>query len=347
MHDTMTLGEYADTIRLTQSGKRDMLDVVTAVAGAITAISHRVSLGSLLGEMGTLAGINSTGEAQKAMDMHANDLLMQALAQAPVAEIVSEEAPDIVAIDPRAPLAVAFDPLDGSANIDTNMPIGTIFSIVPAGQPGEARLRSFGGPGTGQVAAGFALYGPQTMLVLTHGDGVDLFTLDRRDDQFRLVGRALQIPRDRREYAINVSNYRHWEKSVRIYIDDCNRGTDGVRQTDFNMRWMGCVVADALRILLSGGVYLYPADTRPGYEHGRLRLLYEAHPIAFVIEQAGGRATTGYQRILDMTASTPHQRVPLIFGCEEKVARIERMHHAPDVALDKAPLFATRGLFRS
>jgi len=214
-------------------------------------------------------------------------------------------------------------------------------------QPGPREaLGSFSEPGTAQLAAGFAVFGPQTALVLTLGNGVQVFTLDRRDGTFWLVRERLLIPGETREYAINASNYRHWEQPVRTYIDDCINGSSGIRGKDFNMRWMGSLVAEAYRVLARGGIFLYPSDSRPGYENGRLRLIYEAHPMAFLVEQAGGKASTGRERILDIAPTSLHQRVPLIFGSAGKVDRLVGLHTSPDPGVDTAPLFARRGLFR-
>jgi fructose-1,6-bisphosphatase I len=267
---------------------------------------------------------------------------MRHLREAPVAAIASEELDDWVLLDADKPLAVAFDPLDGSSNIDANMSIGTIFSILPAT---EAKS-PFGQAGSAQIAAGFVVYGPQTTLALTMGEGVDIFTLDRRDDTWRLTSARVRIPDGATEYAINASNYRHWEEPVRIYIDDCLNGAEGPRAKNFNMRWIGSLVAEAYRILNRGGVFLYPGDLRKGYGEGRLRLLYEAHPIAFIITQAGGLASTGRARILELAARSIHQRTPLIFGAWEKVRHIEGLHAAPDGRAEPSPLFSRRGLFR-
>jgi fructose-1,6-bisphosphatase I len=260
-----------------------------------------------------------------------------------VAAIVSEEAEDWVLLDANRRMAVAFDPLDGSSNIDSNMSIGTIFSIRPA----KGSSNPFSGPGSDQIAGGFVVYGPQTTLALTLGAGVDIFTLDRRDQTWRLTGNQVQIPAGATEYAINASNYRHWEEPVRTYIDDCLNGAEGPRAKDFNMRWIGSLVAEAYRILNRGGVFLYPGDNRKGYGDGRLRLLYEAQPIGFIIEQAGGLASTGRSRILDLSAKTIHQRTPLIFGAKEKVQHIDRLHASPTNRADASPLFGRRGLFRN
>jgi fructose-1,6-bisphosphatase I len=240
---------------------------------------------------------------------------------------------------------VALDPLDGSSNIDTDLPVGTIFSILPMpagnGAPGAALLQ----PGTRQLAAGFVIYGPQTCLVLTLGQGTHILTLERRTSRFVLTHAAVRIPQRRREYAINASNYRHWDAAIRTYVDDCIAGAEGPRGENFNMRWIASLVAEAFRILVRGGIFLYPADRRPGYEHGRLRLVYEAQPIALVIEQAGGAASDGFERILDLTPRQLHQRTPLIFGSSDKVARVERYHAGPPSSSERSPLFVRRGLF--
>jgi fructose-1,6-bisphosphatase I len=261
--------------------------------------------------------------------------------------VLSEEGEGLVSLDPQAKLAVAIDPLDGSSNIDTNISIGTIFSIIPNVPADATPLGPFHGPGKSQLAAGFVVYGPQTALVLTMGHGVDIFTQDPRDSAFRLTRMAVKIREGHREYAINASNYRHWEPPVRIYIDDCLNGAAGLRGADFNMRWTGSLVAEAFRILTRGGIFLYPGDARPGYENGRLRLLYEAFPMAFVIEQAGGLASTGRERILDIVPHALHQRVPLIFGATDKVRRLDRLHQEPASDAERAPLFGQRGLFRN
>lgn len=346
MSEAISLQEYLGGHSGADVGKRAVCDVIYALADASITISKRVALGDLAGSMSHTLGVNSDGDVQKALDVDCDDTVMQALARAPVAEIASEEADAIILADPDAPLAVAVDPLDGSSNIDTNLSIGTIFSVLPKGRPGAEALGSFGGPGTRQLAAGFTIYGPQTALVLTMGAGVQVFTLDGSSDEYRLTRTDLRIPSGTREYAINASNYRHWEQPVRTYVDDCMSGASGVRGSDFNMRWMGSLVAEAFQILARGGIFLYPADKRPGYENGRLRLLYEAHPMAFLMEQAGGGATTGRQRILDIAATSLHQRVPLILGSADKVERVTRLHLHPDSGSDSAPLFARRGLFR-
>lgn len=315
---------------------------VEAVASASIDISELIGRGALAGITGQAQGRNADGDVQKDLDIRSDDLVRNALRSVPLAALVSEEAGGAEIGDASALISIAFDPLDGSSNIDTNMTVGTIFSIVP----NIPHTLAFSAQGTKQLAAGFVVYGPQTSLVLTLGDGVDIFTLDRIDRTFKLVRKRVLIPRDTAEYAINASNHRHWEQPVRDFVDECLAGVDGPGSKDFNMRWIGSLVAEAYRILTRGGVFLYPSDAREGYTEGRLRLLYEAYPMAFIIEQAGGGASTGRERILELAPSSIHQRVPLIMGSIEKVRRVEILHMDPDAAIKIAPLFARRGLFR-
>jgi fructose-1,6-bisphosphatase I len=248
-------------------------------------------------------------------------------------------------LNAEAPLCVAIDPLDGSANLENNISVGTIFSIRPRGND---LISTFFEPGTAQCAAGFVVYGPQTTLVLAFDERVDIFILDRRAREFLLT----RAPREDCAQHAGVRHQRveprHWHGPVRAYIDDCLAGTSGGGSADFNMRWIGSLVAESLRILVRGGVFLYPADARPGYRDGRLRLLYEAHPMALVMEWAGGAATTGRRRILELSAKTPHQRVPLIMGSMRGVRDVAAIHEGIEPMFDNsdAPLFARRGLFR-
>jgi len=262
----------------------------------------------------------------------------------PVAAVLSEEAALPETLNPEAPLCVAIDPLDGSANLENNISVGTIFSIRPRGND---ILSTFFEPGTAQCAAGFIVYGPQTTFVLALNASVDIFILNRRTQEFLLTQQGVRIAPDTPEFAINASNRRHWYGPVRAYIDECLAGTNGDRGADFNMRWIGSLVAEALRILVRGGVFLYPADARPGYREGRLRLLYEAHPMALVMEWAGGAATTGRRRILELGAKSPHQRVPLIMGSVRGVRDVTAIHESIEPMFENsdAPLFARRGLF--
>ncbi len=317
---------------------------VAQVVGAIAAVAARlstlISQGALHGRLDAEVGRNADADAQKALDVIADAALAEALAACPVRWLASEERERVVALAPEGELAVALDPLDGSSNIDANVSIGTIFALYPAAAEGPA---SFLRPGREQIAAGYFVYGPQTLLLLTLGQGVALFVLDRTQVRFLRADRTLTIPQTASEFAINASNYRHWSKPIRAYIDDCLSGEEGPRGKDFNMRWVASLVAETHRIMMRGGIFLYPADARAGYQDGRLRLLYECAPIAFLVEQAGGAATDGCDRILDQTPASLHARSPFVFGSADKVARVAAYHDLPESEV--APLFGKRGLF--
>lgn len=323
-------------------------DVVRELAAAAAEMAEVVSLGRLAGDgHAELNGQNAGGDVQKKLDLSANALFLAALRRAPVAAVLSEELQEPLLLDKQAPLAVALDPLDGSSNIDANVSIGTIFSILPAlPETAEAKAH-FLRPGRNQIAAGFVIYGPQTALVLALPDNTSVFILERRTGMFRSALDSVQIPRDAREYAINASNYRHWAPSVRTFIDDCVKGREGPLACDQNMRWIASLVAEAYRILSRGGVFLYPGDLRQGYSSGRLRLIYEANPIAFIVEQAGGYATDTVRRILDISPSDVHVRTPFVFGSSNLVHLIARYHTDPQFSAEHSPLFARRGLIRS
>ena len=318
---------------------------VAALAQATAKIAALVRLGPLAGALGAeTGGANADGDAQKKLDVLANDAVLHALEQAPVAYFASEEEDEILSLTAGGAMAVAADPLDGSSNIDANTSIGTIFSIYQASP--EGATASFFRPGVDQVAAGYAIYGPHTALALTLGAGVEMFVLDAAG-RYRRAGGHIAIPASSREYAINASNYRYWREPVRDFVDDLIAGAEGPRGRDFNMRWLASLVGETHRIMLRGGVFLYPADRRPGYERGRLRLLYEAAPIAFLVEQAGGGATDGQSRILDRIPGELHERTPLVFGSADKVARVARYHTDPSHQRARSPLFGERGLFRA
>ncbi|HEY8033182.1 MAG TPA: class 1 fructose-bisphosphatase [Methylocella sp.] len=321
--------------------------VLRAIAAAAIEMSALVGLGRLNGQLGaSCASTNTDGDVQKKLDVLANDMFVDAFRQAPVAAIVSEEMGEPMVLDSAGPLAVAMDPLDGSSNIDANVSIGTIFSILPVLANATGAETHFLQPGRMQIAAGFVIYGPQTSIVFALGSGqTQIFTLDRRDGRFYLAVSAPVIARESAEYAINASNYRHWEAPVRTFIDDCEQGTEGPLKHDHNMRWTGSLVADTYRILLRGGIFLYPGDQRAGYNRGRLRLLYEANPIAFIVERAAGIATDGVHPILDIVPSAVHARVPLVFGSAGPVKLVARYHSDPQFSV-RAPLFGKRGLMR-
>jgi fructose-1,6-bisphosphatase I len=319
-------------------------EVIEAIATSAIELSALIADGPLAGITGRNGGINTDGDLQKDIDVAADEIMRRALRGAPVAAVLSEEAALPETFKPGAPLCVAIDPLDGSANLANNISVGTIFSIRPRGND---VISTFFEPGTAQCAAGFIVYGPQTTLVLALNQSVDIFILDRRAHHFVLFAQGVRIAPDAAEFAINASNRRHWHGPVRAYIEECLAGSNGNGGTDFNMRWIGSLVAESLRILVRGGVFLYPADARPGYREGRLRLLYEAHPMALVMEWAGGAASTGRRRILELGAKTPHQRVPLIMGSLRGVRDVAAIHEGIEPMFDNsdAPLFARRGLF--
>jgi fructose-1,6-bisphosphatase I len=343
MDERATLRSHLDRSAAQTSGSA-VAEVIAAVAAAAIDLAAVIADGPLVGITGANGGVNPDGDRQKDIDLAADEMMCRALRACPVAAILSEELALPEMLDPKAPLCVAIDPLDGSANLANNISVGTIFSIR---RVANDVLSTFFEPGTAQCAAGFVVYGPQTTLVLALDGCVDIFILDRRLQEFVLIERAARIALDTPEFAINASNRRHWHGPVRSYIDECLSGTNGEGGADFNMRWIGSLVAEALRILVRGGVFLYPADARPGYREGRLRLLYEAHPMALVMEWAGGAATTGRRRILELSARTPHQRVPLIMGSARGVRDVTAIHEGIEPMFDNsdAPLFARRGLF--
>ena len=332
----------------------DLNALITDVSLACKAISCRVAYGALGADASVDAGgrINLQGETQKALDVIGHQIFVRANEWGGhVAGMVSEELEDVHTLPeryPRGKYLLLFDPLDGSSNIDVNVAVGSIFSIVRAPTPGvDARAEDFLQPGSAQVCAGYAIYGPSTMLVITVGTGVHGFTLDPQLGEFILTHPALRIPTAAAEFAINASNSRFWEPAVKRYVDECLAGKSGPRGKDFNMRWIASLVAEAHRILVRGGIFLYPRDSKEPARAGRLRLLYEVNPMAFIIEQAGGLASTGRERVLDMVPNALHQRVPLIFGAREEVERIEAYYCDHNIADYDAPLFGTRGLFRA
>jgi len=305
--------------------------LLEVVARACKRISISVNKGALGGVLGSAETENVQGEVQKKLDIIANEVLIEANEWGGhLAAMASEEMEGIYVVPNRYPQGeylLLFDPLDGSSNIDINVSIGTIFSVLkkPEGDQG-VEMSDFLQPGSRQVAAGYCVYGPQTTLVLTVGDGVVMFTLDREQGSFVLTDENVQIPPDTKEFAINMSNMRHWDASVKRYIDECLQGTEGPRGKDFNMRWIASMVADVHRILTRGGIFMYPWDKREPEKPGKLRLMYEANPMAWIIEQAGGMATNGKERILDITPKRLHERVSVILGSKNEVERVTRYH---------------------
>jgi fructose-1,6-bisphosphatase I len=344
MAERQTLNQYLERYSETGASALQVAEAIDAIASACMQISRLTADGALSQIVGSACGTNAGGDIQKDLDIRADEIIRRALTTVQIGAIASEEAEEPESVNPSAKICVAFDPLDGSSNIEINMAVGTIFSIVPAS---DGVRGAFKQSGTAQIAAGFVVYGPQTALVLTLGEGVDIFALDQIDEEFKLIRRGVRIPSCAVEFAINASNRRHWDPAVGTFIDQCLAGADGALGKDFNMRWIGSLVAETYRILMRGGVFLYPGDARAGYADGRLRLIYEAHPIAFIIEQAGGAASTGRARILDLAAEAVHQRVPLIMGSVDEVKCIEELYATPDLATrTNAPLFAHRGFFR-
>ena len=309
----------------------DLRLLLEVVARACKRISQAVNKGDLGEVMGTADTENVQGEVQKKLDIIANEVLIEANEWGGhLAAMASEEMDSIYVVPNRYPQGeylLMFDPLDGSSNIDVNVSIGTIFSVMkkPEGSPGVSEA-DFMQPGSQQVAAGYCVYGPQTTLVLTVGDGVAMFTLDREQGSFVLTKENVTIPADTKEFAINMSNMRHWAEPVKRYVDECLAGKEGPRGKDFNMRWVASMVADVHRILTRGGVFMYPWDKRDPDKPGKLRLLYEANPMSWLVEQAGGAATNGHGRILDITPTKLHERVSVILGSKNEVERITSYH---------------------
>ncbi|MBC7573481.1 MAG: class 1 fructose-bisphosphatase [Herminiimonas sp.] len=329
----------------------DFNSLLLNVALVCKRIARKVAAGELGGATGSASNVNVQGEDQKKLDVISNDLFIEGNNWGGyLAGMASEEMEDPYQIPecyPQGRYLLVFDPLDGSSNIDVNVSVGSIFSVLRA--PASDRpvtVDDFLQPGTEQVAGGYAIYGPTTMLMLTVGNGVHGFTLCPQVGEFMLTHSNLQIPPDTHEFAINASNSRFWEAPVTRYVDECMAGKTGPRGKDFNMRWIASMVAEAHRILMRGGVFMYPRDSKDPAKAGRLRLLYEANPVGFLIEQAGGRASTGRQPVMNVKPSSLHQRIGLIFGSKNEVERIERYHNEPQQHDEPNPLFTERSLFR-
>ena len=328
---TRYLVEHQRVHNLIPSDLRLLLEVV---ARACKGISQSVNKGALGGLLGSAQTENVQGEVQKQLDIIANEVLIEANEWGGhLAAMASEEMEGIYVVPHRYPKGeylLLFDPLDGSSNVDVNVSIGTIFSVLrmPDNNGAGVSESDFLQPGKRQVAAGYYIYGPQTTLVLTVGDGVAMFTLDREQGSFVLTQENVRIPEDTKEFAINMSNMRHWDEPVRRYIDECLQGKEGPRGKDFNMRWIASMVADVHRIMTRGGIFMYPWDKREPNKPGKLRLLYEANPMGWLIEQAGGAATNGRQRILDIQPGHLHERVSVILGSKNEVERVTSYHSA-------------------
>ena len=321
-----------DEQRAHNNATGEFTSVLNDIALACKKIAWLTSKGALVGVLGSAGSENVQGEEQKKMDIITNDVMLEALSRGHTAALASEEMDDMYPIPegkPRGHYLVTFDPLDGSSNMDVNVSVGTIFSIMhaPAGASNPT-AEDFMQPGTKQVAAGYCLYGPSAIMVLTTGNGVSMFTLDKDCGEFLLTRENVMIPEDTKEFAINMSNQRHWEAPMQRYINECLQGKEGVRGKDFNMRWVASMVAEIHRILTRGGIFMYPIDEKmkKSGKTGKLRLMYEANPMSFIIEQAGGMSTTGYTRIMDIAPNELHQRVPVVMGSKNEVALVTQYH---------------------
>jgi fructose-1,6-bisphosphatase I len=303
--------------------------LIEVVARACKSIAISVNKGALGDVLGSAGSENVQGEVQKKLDIIANEVLIEANEWGGhLAGMASEEMDDMHAVPlhyPQGEYLLLFDPLDGSSNIDVNVSIGTIFSVLKH-QGGEVSNASFLQAGDEQVCAGYCVYGPQTTLVLTVGQGVAMFTLDREQGSFVMTADQVQIPEDTKEFAINMSNMRHWDEPVKRYVDECLAGKEGARGKDFNMRWIASMVADVHRIMTRGGIFMYPWDKREPNKPGKLRLMYEANPMSFLIEQAGGASTNGHQRIMTLQPGGLHERVSVVLGSKNEVELVTRYH---------------------
>ena len=321
--------------KLNQSEAQQRLAmVIQAIAASTIQIADMVEKAPLAGQLGKLDNENVQGEQQATLDLLTNDCFIKNLqACESIAGMVSEELEEaiLLAKDSSKPNYLAvFDPLDGSSNIEVNVAVGSIFSLLKAPLGRATQTEDFLQKGTAQVLAGYAVYGPSTILVFTFGEGVHCFTLDRATNEFVLTLANMRVPEDTQEFAINASNLRFWEPPIQQYVSECQAGTTGIRGKDFNMRWIASMVADMHRILMRGGVYLYPKDNKLPVKAGRLRLLYELNPMSWLIEQAGGQSSTGRARVLELAPTDIHQRAPIIIGSKNEVERIVSYYHAFD-----------------
>lgn len=334
----ITLNQYLLTRQVTSNSPQrinhltaDLTQLILQTAISCKGISSALHKGALAGVLGSANSDNVQGETQKKLDIISNVLMVDTLLGGGIAAaLASEEMDEMIVASESGKYLILFDPLDGSSNIDVNMSVGTIFSILERPNTNSIATSDFFQAGQHQVAAGYALYGPSTMLILTLGNGVDVFTLDRDLGEFILTSEQLSIPADTQEFAINMSNQRHWEKPMQRYVDECLAGKEGVRGKDFNMRWVASMVGDVHRILMRGGIFMYPYDLKDPKKAGKLRLMYEANPMSFLIEQAGGASTTGRQRIMDVDPTGLHQRIPVVLGSRNEVLRVTHYHIQPD-----------------
>jgi len=319
----------------------DLYSLINGLCVVGADLAKTIARGSLGQTLGGAVGENSDGDQQKALDVMADEAFAEVLKEQGVRWYASEEQDVVIELDPGGKYALAIDPLDGSSNIDVNVSIGAIFSIFEAKDGAD---ESFLRPAKEQICAGYIIFGPQTGLMITFGNGTMFYILSPDSGRYEMANQHVIVPKDSNEYAINASNYRHWSKPVRAYIDDCRDGETGIHGRNFNMRWVASLVAETHRILTRGGIFLYPSDARKGYEQGRLRMVYECAPMAFLVEQAEGHATNEHDRILDQTAKELHARTPLVFGTPYKVDRLASYHDLPEKEI--SALFGSRGLFR-
>ena len=321
--------QYLDTAKPKGVGvPADLQDLLIAVVNTCSNLSHEVAHGALIGLLGSAGTDNVQGEVQQKLDIIANDLLIEGVQTCKsLAGLASEEMELPLSVQGTGDYLLLFDPLDGSSNIDVNVSIGTIFSVLQKQDPtAPLQTSDFLLSGRHQVAAGYVVYGPQTTMALTLGDGVVMFTLNRVTGEFLLIKDAVIIAHSTKEFAINMSNMRHWADPVRRYVDECLAGTSGVRKKDFNMRWIASMVADVHRVLSRGGVFMYPWDRREPHKPGKLRLMYEANPMSFLVEQAGGASTNGTELIMDLQPTDLHERVSVMLGSKEEIDRLQHYH---------------------
>ena len=322
---TTTLSDFLNSCQI----DTDLKLLITDIATSCNSISDAVRKGALANILGSAGTGNVQGETQQKLDIFANELLLKSNEDTGRLAAMASEENEAIYPTPHSSskYLLLFDPLDGSSNIDVNVSIGTIFSILEKKSTGSVTEQDFLQAGSKQIAAGYVLYGPQTILVLTTGSGVNMFTLEQDTQVFLLTNSNVQIPKDTKEFAINMSNMRHWASPVSRYVNECLAGSTGVRNKDFNMRWIASMVADVHRILIRGGLFMYPWDQREPNKPGKLRLMYEANPMSFLIEQAGGASINGKSRILDIQPNQLHERVSVILGSENEVQRIMNYHN--------------------
>lgn len=333
MNNDLTFNRFiTEHLHDLDADQKGLIQLLNDIVTGCKSIADIVNKGELIGVLGSAESENVQGEVQKKLDIITNDILIDATEwSGNLAGMVSEELEETYPISKRfsrGKYLLMFDPLDGSSNADINVTVGSIFSILrcPDGIS-DPQDDDFLQPGTKQVCAGYTLYGPSTMLVLTTGNGVNGFTLNSAVGEFILTHPHMKVPKNTSEFAINMSNQRFWEAPIKRYVDDCIEGTSGVAGKDFNMRWVASMVAEVHRILVRGGIYMYPVDNRESCKNGRLRLMYEVNPMAFIVEQAGGSATNGRQRVLDLKPLAIHQRMAIIIGSSNEVAKVTHYHN--------------------